>query len=119
MQRHYVTPLDDGYTCKGFALILAHALYLFHKAQLTSYLDAVACIAIATKLHDDFSPENSQNVYQQHLNTEEKKQFGRVESRVFLKDLQGRVVFPVKDIVKHWQRCACLCNAPIVPVRSM
>ena len=116
---HYSEPLDDGYKCKDFGLIVAHALYLFNRAQLKCYMGAVVCLAIAIKMHDDYSPENAHNVYQKYMDDGEKKRFGALESHVFLEKLKGRVVFPSKDILKHWQLCARMCNAPMVPVGVM
>ena len=112
----FSTPLKDGYRSAGWSWIIAHAVYLFHQSKASGHLGALVCVSIATKLHDDFSPETGDDVYQSLLSETEKRLFGALESRVFLQDLSGRVMFPKRTILSHFQACARECNAPTVPV---
>ena len=111
---YFANPLSDGYTSTGFHWILAHAMFLFHRADLDGHVNAMACVSIATKLNDDFSPENCDDVYQAHLTETEKRLFSVIESRVFLQDLSGLVLFDKSTVLKHWKLCAATCNAPVM-----
>ena len=111
----FSNPMPDGYTSKGFAWILAHAMFLFHRAGLEGHANAMACVSIATKMHDDFSPNNGDNVYEAHLTSEDRRLFPDIESRVFLHDLSGRVLVKKSTLLNHWKRCAAACNAPVMP----
>ena len=110
----YSQPMDGGYKSRDFHWIIAHAIFLFHSCKAQGHLGAVVCIAIAMKLHDDFSPDNKDDVYQRHLSDEDKRRFGAVESRVFLQDLNGYVMQSKQVVRRHLERCAAACNAPIL-----